>query len=42
VGKHPTLIVGEGMPHCYIYMSHLPEARDAYAAIVSFFQANLR
>ena len=41
-GGHPTLIVGEGMSHCYIYASQLPEARDAYAAIVRFFLENLR
>lgn len=37
-----TLIVGEGMGHCYIYQSNLPEARDAYQAIVDFFRANLK
>jgi acetyl esterase/lipase len=41
-GKESTLIVGEGMGHCYIYQAHLPEARDAYAAIVDFFDQNLR
>ena len=37
-----TLIVGEGMGHCYIYQPDLPEARDAHQAIVDFFRANLR
>lgn len=37
-----TLIVGEGMGHCYIYQSNLPEARDAYDVIVRFFQENLK
>ncbi len=37
-----TLIVGEGMGHCYIYQPNLPEARDAHQAIVDFFRANLR
>jgi len=32
-----TLIVGEGMGHCYIYQSNLPEARDRLQVIVSFF-----
>jgi acetyl esterase/lipase len=41
-GRRSTLIVGEGMGHCYIYSSQLPEAQDAYAAIVSFFRENLR
>ena len=37
-----TLIVGEGMGHCYIYQSSLPEAQDAYQAIVRFFRENLK
>ena len=37
-----TLIVGEGMGHCYIYQPGLPEARDAHQAIVDFFRANLK
>lgn len=40
-GRRSTLIVGEGMGHCYFYMSHLPESRDAYDAIVRFFGENL-
>ncbi len=42
VGVASTLVVGEGMGHCYIYSSQLPETRDAYDVIVSFFQDNLR
>jgi acetyl esterase/lipase len=41
-GVHSTLIVGEGMGHCYIYQSNLPEAQDAYKVIVSFFRENLK
>jgi monoterpene epsilon-lactone hydrolase len=41
-GVRSTLIVGEGMGHCYIYQSQLPEARDAYQAITAFFRENLR
>lgn len=37
-----TLIVGEGMGHCYIYQANLPEARDAHQATVDFFRANLK
>lgn len=37
-----TLIVGEGMGHCYIYNAGLPEARDAHQATVDFFRANLK
>ncbi len=37
-----TLIVGEGMGHCYMYMPGLPEARDAHQAIVDFFRKNLQ
>jgi epsilon-lactone hydrolase len=37
-----TLIVGEGMGHCYIYQPGLPEARDAHQAEVDFFRANLK
>lgn len=40
-GVPSTLIVGEGMGHCYIYSPQLPEAQDAYDAIVSFFRSNL-
>lgn len=40
-GRRSTLIVGEGMGHCYFYMPHLPESRDAYEAIVHFFRENL-
>ncbi|MET1756097.1 alpha/beta hydrolase [Novosphingobium sp. RD2P27] len=41
-GVRSTLIVGEGMGHCYYYNLALPEARDAYAAIVAFFRENLK
>ena len=41
-GVKSTLIVGESMGHCYYYNLRLPEARDAYDAIVSFFRENLR
>lgn len=40
-GVRSQLIVGEGMGHCYIYQSQLPEARDAYDQIVKFFDENL-
>ncbi|MFT4026045.1 MAG: alpha/beta hydrolase [Novosphingobium sp.] len=40
-GVPSTLIVQEGMDHCYIMQSNLPEARDAYQATVNFFRANL-
>jgi hypothetical protein len=29
------------MGHCYYYMPNLPEARDAYAAIIAFFRKTL-
>jgi monoterpene epsilon-lactone hydrolase len=38
-GVNSTLLVGEGMGHCFIYQSNLPEARDAYQVIVSFSAA---
>jgi acetyl esterase/lipase len=41
-GRRSTLIVGEGMGHCYMYQPDLPEARDAHQAIVNFFRENLR
>lgn len=41
-GVKSTLMVGEGMDHCFIYQSALPEARDAYAVIVKFFRENLK
>lgn len=40
-GVPSTLIVGEGMGHCYIYYANFPEARDAYDVIVRFFRENL-
>lgn len=41
-GVPGDLIVGEGLGHCYIYQANLPESRDAYTAIASFFRKNLR
>jgi acetyl esterase/lipase len=41
-GVPGDLIVGEGMSHCYIYQSDLPEAQDGYQAIVNFFHKNLK
>jgi epsilon-lactone hydrolase len=40
-GARSNLLVGEGMGHCYINNSDLPEARDAYDVIVKFFNENL-
>ncbi len=40
-GVRSTLIVGEGMGHCYHYNIGIPEGRDAVAAILSFFRENL-
>ncbi len=41
-GVKSTLLVGEGMDHCYIYQSGLPEARDAYDVIVRHFRQSLK
>lgn len=41
-GVKSTLVVGEGMGHCYIYQSALPEARDTWGVIVRFFRDNLK
>jgi acetyl esterase/lipase len=41
-GVTSQLIVGEGMGHCYIYESGLPESKAAYRAIAKFFQAHLK
>lgn len=41
-GVDSTMIVGEGVGHCYIYSAQLPESQDAYAAIVNFFDKNLK
>lgn len=41
-GVKSTLIVGEGMGHCYLYSPQLPESQDAYAAIIAHFRQNLR
>lgn len=40
-GVPGDLIVGEGMGHCYIMDSTLPESQDAYRAIINFFRKNL-
>jgi monoterpene epsilon-lactone hydrolase len=40
-GVRSTLIVGEGMGHCYHYNLSMPEGRDACDAIVSFFREHL-
>ena len=40
-GVPGDLIVGEGMGHCYLMMPQLPEAQDAWAEIVKFFQQHL-
>jgi acetyl esterase/lipase len=40
-GVHSTLVVGEGMGHCFIMQSNLPESQDAYHVIVNFFRENL-
>ena len=41
-GVKSTLIVGEGMGHCYIMSPDLPESRDAHQEIVDFFRENLK
>jgi epsilon-lactone hydrolase len=41
-GVHSTLVVGEGMGHCFIMQARLPEAQDAYALITRFFKENLK
>jgi acetyl esterase/lipase len=41
-GVPGDLIVGEGMGHCYLMMPQLPEAQDAWQAIVKFFQQHLK
>lgn len=41
-GVRSTLIVGEGMGHCYYYQFQLPEAQDAYQAMIAFFRENLK
>ena len=40
-GVDSNLIVGEGMGHCYITQPKLPEAHEAWDAIVKFFRTNL-
>jgi monoterpene epsilon-lactone hydrolase len=41
-GRRSTLVVGEGMGHCYFYSPQLPESRDAYEVIIRFFRENLQ
>jgi len=41
-GVDSTLLVGEGMDHCFIYQNRLPEAREAYGIVADFFYKNLR
>lgn len=41
-GVKSTLVVGEGMGHCYTYFPMLPEAQDAYDIMVRFFSDNLK
>lgn len=41
-GVESTLVVGEGMDHCFIYQNRLPEAQEAYQIIADFFDRNLR
>ncbi|WP_245892612.1 alpha/beta hydrolase [Novosphingobium guangzhouense] len=40
-GVRSSLIVGEGMGHCYHYQIGLPEGRDAIDAIIGFFREYL-
>ncbi len=40
-GVESTLIVAEGMGHCYQYFPAFPEARDAHATTVDFFKSHL-
>ena len=40
-GVRSTLIVGEGMGHCYHYQLSTPEGRDACDQIVAFFAEHL-
>ncbi len=41
-GVRSTLVVGEGMGHCYIYLPQFPESQDAYQVIANFFHENLK
>jgi monoterpene epsilon-lactone hydrolase len=41
-GVRSTLVVGEGMGHCFVMQSNLPEAQDAYRLITRFFKENLQ
>tara|TARA_A100001391_G_scaffold1033_9_gene1535 strand:- start:5423 stop:6532 length:1110 start_codon:yes stop_codon:yes gene_type:complete len=40
-GVASTLIVADGMGHCYTYFPNTPESKDAYEVIVRFFKDNL-
>ena len=40
-GVRSTLVVGEGMGHCFHYQLNVPEGRDACDLIVRFFHENL-
>jgi acetyl esterase/lipase len=40
-GAKGDLIVGEGMGHCYINQSDLPESQETYKIIADFFSHNL-
>ncbi len=41
-GVDSTLVVAEGLGHCYMYAPQLPESQDAYDLIVGFFRAHLK
>jgi acetyl esterase/lipase len=41
-GVPSSLVVAEGMGHCYLYSPQLPEARDAHELSVRFFREHLR
>lgn len=41
-GVESTLLVGEGMGHCYIYSDDLPEAHDAWGVMLRFFKSHLK
>lgn len=41
-GVDSTLLVAEGLGHCYMYSPQLPESHDAYELIVKFFREHLR
>ena len=41
-GVQSTLLVGEGMGHCYIYNDAFPEAQDAWNVMLRFFKTHLK